>query len=493
MLVLIVGGEGDLAYRKLYPALFELDRGGHLPAPLRVVGIARHEVTQDEFAERVQRGVVADLAEAGTELKTSDWKRFAARLTYAAADATCATSMQELKQQLFPADSQPPANTAPEELIVYLAIPPNIFAPVCKTLDAVNLAGPTTRIVVEKPLGDDRASFLEINRQLTAVFNESQIYRIDHYLGKEAVQNLLALRFANAMFEPLWNQKYIDHVQITVAETVGAQGRWAFYDAAGALRDMIQNHLLQLLCLTAMEPPATMQADDVRDEKLKVLRCLKPMDASKVRRQSVRGQYAAGAIAGQPVAGYLQEPDAGPTSTTETFVALKTEIDNWRWAGVPFYLRTGKRLPMRFSEIFIQFKEVPHSIFGRAEADAPNSLKIRLQPDDSIQLNLMNKVPGLDTRLPLQSVALDLSFSEVFHDHLSADAYERLLLDVIRANPTLFMRTDEVEAAWTWVDGIRAGWQTSGQRVSAYSAGTWGPSEAIGMLAKDDRHWDGID
>ena len=473
--VLIFGGVGDLAYRKLYPSLYQLHKNGNLAGDLRVLGVSRRDLPEGEFLDSIRQGISRD-----EEIDDNVWQTFSDRLHLVIADATAEADIQALKQQYFADDNR--------ELVVYLATPPGIFAPICQAMAAAGLNRPTTRIVVEKPLGDNRQSFLEINSHLTEIFDECQVYRIDHYLGKEAVQNLLALRFANALFEPLWNSNYIDHIQITVAETVGVEGRWGFYDDAGALRDMVQNHLLQLLCLTAMEPPAHLVADAVRDEKLKVLRSLKPIAAENVRESVVRGQYAAGAVDGNPVVGYCDEEGAGEGSNTETFVAIKAEVDNWRWAGVPFYLRTGKRLPLRYSEIVIQYKEIPHSIFG-GSASTPNRLIIRLQPDDGIQLSLMSKVPGLERGMALQSVALDLFFSDVFGDNQSATAYERLLLDVINANPTLFVRADEVEAAWCWVDGIRDAWRETGQKVAQYTAGSWGPTAAIALLAKEERHW----
>ncbi|MGQ9425940.1 glucose-6-phosphate dehydrogenase [Gilvimarinus sp. F26214L] len=478
--ILIVGGEGDLAYRKLYPALYYLDVSGCLSDCLKVVGIARNKAPAEDFAERVR----AKLEEFhGTEpLDEDTWQRFAARLRYYPADATAREDLEALRNDVF-AESD-------RDLIVYLATPPSIFAPICEALAAVGLVRDNSRLVVEKPLGDSRESFLEINRSLTSIFREDQVYRIDHYLGKETVQNLLAMRFANALFEPLWNSHYIDHVQITVAETVGVEGRWDFYDDAGALRDMVQNHLLQLLCLAAMEPPARIDPEAVRDEKLKVLRSLKPLGKRGVRDNTVRGQYVAGAVGGRPVPGYMEEEGARPGSNTETFVAVKAEIDNWRWAGVPFYLRTGKRMVERFSEIIIQFNEVPHSIFGeQMTSGAANRLTIRLQPDEGIQLHLLNKVPGLDETMPLESVALNLSLSDVFTNRRVPDAYERLFYDVMRRNSTLFMRADEVEAAWAWVDKIVEGWRATKKRVVSYTAGSWGPAESIALIAKDGRQW----
>ena len=474
--VLIFGGVGDLAYRKLYPSLFRLHESGNLVGDLCIFGVSRRTIGEEEFIANVR----GEISLGEDDIDESVWQSFSERLHLVFADATGEGDILALKQRYFSDDDR--------ELMVYLATPPSIFAPICQVMAAAGLNRPGCRIVVEKPLGDDRESFLDINRQLTEVFDESQVYRIDHYLGKEAVQNLLALRFANALFEPLWNNNYIDHIQITVAETVGLEGRWDFYNDAGALRDMVQNHLLQLLCLIAMEPPAHLSADAVRDEKLKVLCSLKPITVANVNESVVRGQYAPGAVNGDPVVGYCGEEGAEASSNTETFVALKAEVSNWRWAGVPFYLRTGKRLPIRYSEIVIQYKEIPHAIFN-ASAGIPNRLIIRLQPDDGIQLRLMSKVPGLEKGMSLQSAALDLSFSDVFGEHRSASAYERLLLDVIRANPTLFVRADEVEAAWCWVDGIRQAWRETGQKVSRYTAGSWGPTASIALLAKDDRQW----
>ncbi len=477
---LIIGGDGDLAFRKLYPSLYQLEVAGCLPDCLKIVGISRSEDDQQTFRARVREKFESYQDES---LDEETWKKFHARLHYARVDATSESGLLKLREQYF---------SDPErDLIVYLATPPTIFAPVCQSLWAVGLVRPATRIVVEKPLGEDLESFREINTSLSALFTEEQVYRIDHYLGKETVQNLLAMRFANALFEPLWNNNYIDHVQITVAETVGIEGRWQFYDEAGAMRDMVQNHLLQLLCLVAMEPPARIEAESVHDEKLKVLRALRPMTHADVRENSVRGQYQRGAVNGHAVPGYLEEEGARQDSITETFVALKAEVSNWRWSGVPFYLRTGKRLVKRYSEIVIQFKEVPHAIFGdEIEREDANRLVIRLQPEEGIRLMVRNKVPGLDDPIELEQVSLDLSLSESFPDRRSPDAYERLLLDVMRANSTHFMRSDELEAAWAWVDGIIAGWKQVSKRPLGYTAGSWGPSDSIALIARDGRNWD---
>lgn len=478
--ILIIGGEGDLAYRKLYPALYYLDRDRCLPDCFRVVGLARNRAAAEGFRERVKERFCQ--FHNSEEIDEAAWQRFGSRLYYYAADATSESDLSSLRDDLF--------GDRGRDLIVYLATPPSIFVPICKALAAVGLLGDSSRLVVEKPLGESRESFLDINNNLTSILREDQVYRIDHYLGKETVQNLLAIRFANALFEPLWNSHYIDHVQITVAETVGVEGRWSFYDEAGALRDMVQNHLLQLLCLAAMEPPARLDAGVLHDEKLKVLKSLKTFSPQEVSTQTVRGQYSAGAVNGKPVPGYTEEEEANRTSTTETFVAVKAQLDNWRWAGVPFYLRTGKRMVKRFSEIVIQFNEVPFSIFGDQNmADSANRLTIRLQPEEGIRLRLLSKRPGLAASMPLEPVALNLSFSDAFTDSRVADAYERLLLDVMRGNRTLFVHAAEVEAAWAWVDHIVEGWELSNKKVVTYTAGSWGPAESIALIARDGRQW----
>jgi glucose-6-phosphate 1-dehydrogenase len=477
--LLIIGGEGDLALRKLYPALYSLWIGNRLWDDIRIVALARRDLSHSEFLALVREWFENNKDDRPVDEEA--WTGFTRCMHYVSTDATSSEGLQALREEHF-ADAE-------RGLVVYLATPPAIFAPVCRGLEAAGLARPSTRIVVEKPLGHDRESFLEINRDLCAIFTEEQVYRIDHYLGKEAVQNLLALRFANSLFEPLWNNQYIDNIQITVAESIGVSGRWDFYDEAGALRDMVQNHLLQLMCLTAMEPPAHLSATDVHNEKLKVLSCLRPMDDNMAKENTVTGQYAEGAVGGQPVVGYCEEEGAADKSGTETFVAIKAELDNWRWAGVPFYLRTGKRLPKRMAEILIQFKEMPHSIFGsQASMAAPNRLLIRLQPDEIIRLELMNKTPGLDVGMPLETVSLDLS-APTGEQLPDPGAYERLLLDVLRANSTLFVRAAEVEQAWVWVDQIHAAWERIGKQPEQYTAGTWGPSQAIALVARDGRSW----
>jgi glucose-6-phosphate 1-dehydrogenase len=478
--LLIVGGEGDLALRKLYPALYSLWVSNCLPQDFRIIAVSRRETTQSEFLGQVRTWF--DTSKSARQFEESAWHAFTSKLIFFSLDATSGEALTRLREDVL-CDSE-------RDLVVYLATPPTIFGPVCEAIQQAGLVRPNTRIVVEKPLGADRESYLEINSQLTGIFEERQVYRIDHYLGKEAVQNLLALRFANMFLEPLWNSKYIDNVQITVAESLGVTGRWEFYDSAGAMRDMLQNHLLQLLCLTAMEPPTHLEPTAVRNEKLKVLSCLRPMQPETIRENVVLGQYRAGTAGGQSVPGYSEEQDAQPASRTETFVAIKAHIDNWRWAGVPFYLRTGKRLHAQFSEIVVEFKPVPHSIYPEQRVmDAPNRLIIRLQPDETISLELMNKVSGLDVKIPLRTAALDLSFPQQNEPGGTPDAYQRLLLDVIRENPTLFVRADEVEEAWIWVDQIRALLESAGRPPEKYTAGSWGPTSAVTLIARDGRSW----
>ena len=373
-------------------------------------------------------------------------------------------------------------------IIFYMAVAPQLVPDIAKKLGKKHISPDRncTRIVIEKPFGHDLESAHQLNELLMSMYDEKQIYRIDHYLGKETVQNIIALRFANALFEPLWNRNYIDHVQITAAETVGSEGRGAYYEGAGALRDMVQNHILQLLCLVAMETPSSMDADAVRDEKLKVLRALKRINGNEAPKHTVRGQYRAGASAGGPVKGYVEE--LGKDSNTETFVAIKAEIGNWRWAGVPFYLRTGKRLATRVSEIVIEFKQIPHSIFGEsAGRPVANQLVIRLQPGEGVKQWIMIKDPG-PGGMRLRQISLDMSFAQSF-DGRAPDAYERLIMDVVRGNQTLFMRRDEVEAAWKWIDPIQNAWESARQEAQGYTAGTWGPSASIALIERDGRTW----
>lgn len=476
--VLIIGGEGDLAFRKLYPALYNLDCEELLAEATKVICFGRGKFSEPDFLKEVRRWIEA--SEYTESIDNSVLQRFLKRLVRFCGDATVPDSYRELSSQI-----------QGDDCVIYLSTPPSIFSPICLALEQGGFVNEKTRIVIEKPLGESRQSFEDIDKHVKSVFAEEQIYRIDHYLGKETVQNLLALRFANVLFEPLWNRNYIDHVQITVAESIGVGGRWKFYDEAGALRDMVQNHLLQLLCLVSMEPPAKNNPDFVRDEKLKVLRCLKPIETHGVNDSTVWGQYSSGQIDRDSVPGYLEEKDtANKRSNTESFIAIKAEIENTRWQGVPFYLRTGKRMPLRYSEIVIQFNPVVHQFFDAGSGRlSDNQLVIRLQPNEGIELHLVNKLPGLTEQTRLHSAALDLSFDKAFENHRSPSAYERLLLDVIRADQTLFMRSDELCAAWDWVDSMLTGWRASGKSVSTYPAGSWGPSEAVDLLARDRRRW----
>ena len=474
--LVVFGGTGDLAYRKLYPALFHRMLDGQLSPPTRIIGVSRRTLAEADFHAAVRVGLKK--YGGSDDAKPDNVDTFIAIVTHIAVDAAGEAGWDGLKAAL-----------GRDERIraYYLATSPDLFGDVAARLASNSLITPQSRIIVEKPLGKDGASAKVINDQLGAVFAESQIYRIDHYLGKETVQNLMALRFGNILFEPLWNSAHIDHVQITASESIGVEGRGAYYDGSGALRDMVQNHLLQLLCLVAMEPPAQMRADAVRDEKLKVLKSLSRIDDGNFSQLTVRGQYKAGAANGAAVPGYLEEC-GNPESTTETFVAIKASVSNWRWAGVPFYLRTGKRLPSRESEIVIAFRPVPHSIFesGTGTLNA-NRLVIRLQPDEGIKLWLMIKEPG-PGGLRLQHVPLDMSFAEAFHAR-SPEAYERLIMDVIRGDATLFMRRDEVEAAWKWIDPIRDAWSRATEPPRPYISGTWGPTQAIALVERDGRTW----
>ena len=474
--LVVFGATGDLGRRKLLPALYHRDAAGQLPDDARIIGSARGGLTVQAFRDLAAAAIAEHVAEA--DRAPALLRRFLARLDYVQIDATSEKGWPRLVQKLSGREDRIRA--------YYLAVGPDMFAPIARRLKEAGLAGDEARLIVEKPVGHDRASAKALNKALAKVFPEANIYRIDHYLGKETVQNLMALRFANALFEPVWNSRHVDHVQITVAETVGVEGRGDYYDRAGAMRDMVQNHLLQLLCLTAMEPPSRFEPDAVRDEKLKVLRALEPIDARNVDADAVRGQYAGH----HGLAGYAEDVGRA-SSTTESFVALKVGIGNWRWSGAPFYLRTGKRLRARMSEIVVVFKDVPHSIFaGPNDAVRQNVLAMRLQPDEGVTLTLTIKDPG-PGGMRLRQAPLDMTFSSSLGiDRLRMpDAYERLVLDVIRGDQTLFMRRDEVEAAWAWVDPIITAWGEAGDRPNAYDAGSSGPAEALRLLHRDNRRW----
>ena len=476
--LILFGATGDLARRMLLPSLYGLDSDGLLPAGLRIVGTARTDLDDVAFRSRADAALQQYLPQGFYSAEIAE--RFLSRLHYVSIDINQPEGFERLATTI----GDPCHGVG-----IFLSTAPSLFKPTIDGLAAAGLACPTVRMALEKPLGTDLESSREVNDAVAAHFPEDRTFRIDHYLGKETVQNLIALRFANLLFEPLWNSAHIDHIQITVAETVGLEGRAEFYEGAGALRDMVQNHMLQLLALVAMEPPGDFNATAVRDEKVKVLRALRPITAADVEASTVTGQYARGAINGEPVPGYTEE--LGHDSGTETFVALKAHIDNWRWKGVPFYLRTGKRMPHRDTEIYIQFKDVPYSIFAsRGATTRPNKLLIGLQPEETISLFLMSKTPGLDRGgVRLREIPLDIGLANAFSEYRRRIAYERLLLDLIEGDPTLFVRRDEVEAQWSWIDRIRGAWAEKGITPRPYAAGTWGPSAAIALTERDGISW----
>jgi glucose-6-phosphate 1-dehydrogenase len=474
----VFGATGDLTKRKLIPALYHRFVDGQFDEKSRIIGVSRTKLSDADFQKLAREAITQFVEPEDQDKKIID--RFCSIFSYVANDVTDESKWGDLSKNLR---SDPNIIRA-----FYLAIAPDLFGPTCEYIAKKKYYRRDARVVIEKPLGHDLVSSVQINDEVTRIFKEDQVYRIDHYLGKETVQNLLALRFANILFEPIWNAAHIDHIQLTVAESVGA-GTRGYYDESGALRDMIQNHMLQLLCLVAMEPPASDDANALRDEKLKVLRSLKPISGADVAKYTVRGQYRGVTSEMASVKSYQDElPDDKKGSRTETFVALKAEVENWRWSGVPFYFRTGKRMASRASEIVIQFRNIPHSIFDHAEgAPRPNRLVIRLQPDEGVKLLMMIKDPG-PGGMRLREVPLNLSFAATFAER-TPEAYERLLLDVIRGSQTLFMRRDELEAAWAWVDPIRQAWDAASDAPQPYSAGTWGPTGAIALIERDGRTW----
>jgi len=473
----LFGGGGDLAMRKLVPALYALSRGKNFPQSARIIAVGRHEWSREQYLEEVARQARPNIAPE--RLDEQAWQAFCDRVNYVSLNASDASTYAALHEAMRDDDKL--------TRVYYLATPPHLFATICQNLAKAGLATPNARVVLEKPLGRDLASARQINADVGHVFAESQIFRIDHYLGKEAVQNLLALRFGNILFEPLWRREWISDVQITIAEELGVGNRMGYYENSGALRDMLQNHLLQLLCIVAMEPPVDGTPDAVRDEKLKVLRALRRFTPNTLVQNVVRGQYRSGHVNGVPVPAYRKEPDANPQSRTETFVAVKAEIDTWRWSGVPFYLRTGKRMADQLAEIVVRFKSIPHSIFNQPISSfQPNSLVIRLQPDEGLNLNLMAKTPGDGMRLKL--VDLELDFRETFKKP-RMEAYERLLMDVLRGQLTLFMRSDELEAAWEWVEPVLNFWDQEDNDPIFYTAGSWGPGAASALIGRDGLQW----
>jgi len=492
--LVVFGASGDLAHRKLLPALCALDCDGQLPAGARILGFARSDLNDESFRDKVRKS--ASLSCQGDKLGRQQWRTFSARLFYLRGQYDSVSDFRGLGQRLEELARQ--SGRAANNLF-YLATPPGAFVPIVRSLKASGLSrgscgkggqpGPWSRIIVEKPFGRDLQSARHLNAEIRQCFAERQIFRIDHYLGKETVQNLMVLRFANSVFEPIWNHKYLDHVQITVAETLGAEGRAGYYDKSGAIRDIVQNHMMHLLCMVAMEPPGSLDADAVRNEKVKVLRSLRTIEPHCAAGSVVRGQYTAGRIGGRDVPGYRQLEGVAPETTTETFVAFKAFVDNWRWSGVPFYFRTGKRLPERRTTISIHFRPVPQVLFNTPPTGpvAANVLAIRVQPNEGISMEFQVKVPGMAMRI--QKLKMDFSHAEAFGSE-PPEAYQRLLLDAALGDQTLFTRDDEVEEAWKFVSPILEGCAMQpGQKLAFYEAGTWGPREAFDLIAEDGNRW----
>ncbi len=484
--VVIFGATGDLTHRKLIPALYNLAADGELPPELAVIGIARRPKTDDEFRNELQEAVQKFSRQT---VRDELWNSFAKAISYQKSEFHDADGYQRLGERLQQIEEE--RETGGNRLF-YLAVAPDQFPPILQHLAAANLNKPRegawARVIVEKPFGTDLASARELNRIVSEAFPEESTYRIDHFLGKETAQNILVLRFANAIFEPLWNTRYIDHVQITAAETLGLEGRAGYYEGAGALRDMVQNHLLQLLCLVSMEPPTDLRADSIRDEKVKIVRSLRRLTAEAVATDVVRAQYSDGAIAGKPVVAYRAEENVKRDSKTETFVALRLQIDDWRWADVPIYMRVGKRLPKSGTEISVHFQKAPSVLFNKdSDALDQNVLVIRIQPDEGISLRMQAKVPGTSFRI--ESVKMDFHYGTSF-GKASPEAYERLLLDAMSGDATLFARRDEVEQAWDFIDRIESAWrEPEAPQLYEYPAGTWGPEAADELLARDGRAW----
>lgn len=477
--LLIFGARGDLSGRKLFPALYHLDNCQLLPENLRIHALAREDIDLatllEDMKPRVRRYV------DDSRWSEEKWEHYASRFSYQRIDFLDADGYRELSEQLSP---ERPA-------LFYLATPPALFGPICEQLGAANCLEGDRRLLLEKPIGHDLQSCREVNDTVGEYFNEEAIYRVDHYLGKETVQNLFVMRFANRFINTQWDQSCIDHVQITAAEPIGIEGRWSYYDGVGQLRDMVQNHLMQLLCLVAMEPPNSMTAENFRNEKVKIVRALRTIDASNVKESAVRAQYAAGSFRGEAIPGYLEEEDCPvEESQTETYVAIKAYIDNWRWAGVPFYLRTGKRMPDKLTEIVITYKALPHNIFaGASREDVPNRLVIRLQPNEGIELQMVSKLHSLSQKMALEKRDLNLDFLDKSDLDRIPDAYERLLLDAIKGDQSLFVGREEIEESWRWCDALIEAWQEGGPSLQTYQAGSWGPTKGELLIEKDGRSW----
>ncbi len=472
--MIIFGGAGDLAMRKLLPALYMAHLHGNLPASTRIISTGRQDFGRDAYLAFVEENSRPFIS--GDNLTDEAWRGFLRLLHYVKLDVQADAGFGALAE----------ASRADTQRVFYLATAPSLFTTICEKLAAAGLVDGNSRVVLEKPLGRDLASAIEINEAVGRYFSESQIYRIDHYLGKETVQNLMVLRFGNSILEPIWRAPNISSVQITVAEEVGVGSRAGFYDNTGAMRDMVQNHLLQLLCIIAMEPPASLAPDAVRDEKLKVLRSLRRFGLADIARDTVRGQYLRGVSGNQEVRGYLEELNVPQDTRTETFVALRAHVDTWRWSKVPFYLRTGKRMARRSSKIVVEFANPPFPLFPQTEGSVANRLVIELQPEEAIKLQIMAKQPG--SGMQMCQVELNLDLQSAFTQR-RAEAYERLLIDVVRGRLTHFMRRDELEAAWEWVEPIVNGWEELGEKPRPYAAGTWGPPESFALLARDGYSW----
>ena len=475
--LIIFGASGDLSARKLFPALFQLERLNLLQDDLRIAAVARAQQSLEDFLP-VLKGKMSSYM--GNDAPSEEeWASFTKRFSYVAVNFSEPEEYGELRDWL---DDE-------RVSLFYFATPPSLFAPICEHLSTTNCLAGDCRIVVEKPIGENLESSVKVNETLAKYFDEKAIYRIDHYLGKETVQNLLVLRFANSFINSQWDNTCIDHVQITVGEMVGIEGRWSYYDKVGQLRDMVQNHLMQLMCLVAMEPPNSLEAESIRDEKVKIVRALRRIDSQSVTEKVVRGQYINGWIRGTAVPGYLDEDGCEmDSSDTETYIAIKAHIDNWRWSGVPFYLRTGKRLPEKVTEIVIQYKSLPHNIFGTG-ANIPNKLVIRLQPNEGIELSMVSKKQSLKERMSLQSHLLDLDFREGSDLDRIPDAYERLFLDAIQGDQSLFVGREEIEESWRWCDQLIAACKEQQVPALPYQAGSWGPAKAEVLIEKDFRSW----
>lgn len=477
--LVIYGGLGDLSRRKLIISLYRLEKGEYLEPDTRIIAVDRLEEDSDSFIKIAYQSLQSFL---GAPIIESIWEKFSARLSYQKIDLT-----QHGQYKVF----NDITDSSKRVMVNYFAVAPFLFRHICQGLQQSGVLTHTSRMVMEKPIGHSLASSKEINDVVASVFKDDQVFRIDHYLGKETVLNLLALRFANSIFTTNWDHNTIDSVQITVAEEVGIEGRWEYFDQTGQLRDMVQNHLLQILTFVAMEPPVNLKAQSIHNEKIKVLKALRPITADNVHEKTVRGQYTHGIQKDVATPGYLEEDGANTRSTTESFVALRVDIDNWRWAGVPFYLRTGKCMSYKRTEIVINFKQLPHNIFTESFQELPkNKLIIHLQPNEGIEVQMLNKIPGIDENIKLQKTKLDLSFSETFKNSRIFGGYEKLVLEAMRGNPTLFISREEIEQAWSWIDSIQNAWKDTNEKVKGYPAGSWGPDTSDAMLAKDGRAWE---